>query len=289
MRAFFWLVLTLSLTLAFLAEVRVNAAPEDEKGAAQADDSIDPTTLFPLAKRNGLVIQAVKTESPLNKNITNVNFEASFAGGRKTLEKVVAHPENATAIQLAVAAATMYRAGDLEEAGFLFNAARLRLSHDLDKYEPKNTGSTSTDWFVSVLFDKLAQDVITSLSLDPKVMSKVVKRIESFDLKEPQGYNPGWDYTPHTMPDDVFAKNRAKLLANIKPTSELLLVPEYFDAFREYRQCNALLTADILKDGKGLPDVTKRRDKAAETMRLIENKKGLRGLMFQVDQASPVD
>jgi hypothetical protein len=289
MKVAFWLLLSLSLTVALSSDVRVHAAPPENKESSASDESVDPSLVFPLAKRNGLVMESVRTESPLGKNVTNVNFVASFAGGRKALEKVVAHPENATGIQLAVAANTLFRAGDLEEAGFLFNACRLRFAYDLDKYQPKKTDSTGTEWFLSLLVDNVKEDVITSLYLHPKAMNVVVKRLESFELKEPAGYDPGWDYTRQDVPADLFARNKAMMLASMKPTSELLLLPEYFAAFREYRDCSVLLTADLMKGGRGLPEVEKRRKTAADTMRRIENDMNLQGPMYQVEQIRPVD
>jgi hypothetical protein len=125
-------------------------------------------------------------------------------------------------------------------------------------------------------------DLLRDLYIKPKTLAKVVKRIEAFVLKEPAGYNPGWDYTRHDVPAGLFAKNKAIVLENMKPTSELLLLPEYFEAFCALRTCNEL-SEEEQKDVA----VAERRSKALAAMRRIEKEKKLHGVIFQTEQNPP--
>jgi hypothetical protein len=282
MRVAFLPVLMLLLSVAALAEVRVCTAAPNQGQSAQGDEGVDPDVLFPLAKRNGLQMSAVVTAVPeLGKGVTNTQFVATFKGGKKALKNILAHPENATGVQLAVASYTTYRSGDLAEAAFLYYACRLRFFQDLDKYVPKEkeSGLSSTNWFLSLLVDSVKADLLRDLYLQPEVLASVVKRIETFELREPAGYDPGWDYTLHAVPADLFAKNKAMVLENLKPTSDLLLVPEYSEAFRTLRECNDA----SLEQQKGRA-VAERRSKAIEAMRRIEKEKKLHGVIFQLDQ-----
>jgi hypothetical protein len=288
MRALPWLLFVLSLTTAVCAENRIQAAPPD-KGAspdkgqnklADSDEAIDPTTLFPLATRNGIHIRAETSTSP-DKMIVRHNFIPSFAVGYRKLKKVAAHPEEATAIQLGVAADMTFRAGNLQDAAFLFYAARLRAYQDIEKYPPKDLAGTN--WFLSVVLDGVKIDLLRSLYLQPKVLAEVVKRIEALDLKEPAGYDPGWSYERHKAPADLFAKNKALLLDDLKPTSELLLLPAYFQAFCVLRECN-----DLSQEQQQTPAITERRTKATDTMKRLEKEKNLHGLIFQIE-SQPVD
>jgi hypothetical protein len=276
-------VLLLLLSVAFFAEIRAQAADSNQAQNAQADEGVDPDLLFPLAKRNGLEMIALETPVPsLGKDVTNTQFVATFKGGKKALKNVLAHPETATGIQLAVASYMTYRAGDLADAAFLYYASRLRFYHDLGKYEPKDSGNASTNWFLSLLVDSAKADVLRDLYLQPAVLGQVVKRIEAFEMKEPTGYSPGWDYTLHSVRADLFTKNKAIVLENLKPTSELLLIPEYFAEYRTVRECNEM-PAEEQKN----PAAADRRSKAIDAMRRIEKEKNLHGPIYQIDHNPP--
>jgi hypothetical protein len=282
MRAFFWSLLALSLAVVVFAEMPAQAAPADGKGQkSDADEALDPNDLFPLAKQNGVTVRVVQETSP-DKMIKRNYFIPSFVGGKKELKKVVSHPENATGIQLAVAADMNYRAGNLPEAAFLFYVARLRLEQDFEKYPPKDDAVRS-NMFFSMVLDAVKNDLMQDLYVQPKALGEVVKRIETFEPKEPAGYNPGWEHTRHDVPADFFAKNKAILLGEMKPVSELLLVPDYFLAFRVYRESYALT-----EEEQALPAVLEGRTRATNAMKRIEKEKNLHGFMFQVEH-KPVD
>jgi hypothetical protein len=282
MRPTFWSVLALSLAIVALADNSGRGAPPDGRKALSSDEAFDPNTLFPLGKRNGVTIRVESSSLP-DEMIVSHNFIPSFVGGQKTLDKVLAHPENATAIQLAVATDMTYRAGNLKEAAFLFYAARLRWYQDSEKYVPAESSSASTTMFMDYMLNGVRVDLLRELYLKPEILAAVVKRIESLALKEPAGYNPGWDYVRHDVSADLFAKNKATVLESLKPTAELLLVPDYFQAFRVYRASYELSEADQKN-----PEVLKYREKAANAMRRIEKERNLHGLMYQTDD-KPVD
>jgi hypothetical protein len=278
MRIAFRPVLALSLTIVVFVGTRVQANPPDKRGNAQAEEGLDPNSLFPLGKQNGIHITVETSTSP-DKMIVSHNFIPSFVGGQKELKKVVSHPENATGIQLGVAADMSYRAGNLQEAAFLFFAARLRLDQDFEKFPPKDA-AVRTDMFFTMVLDAVKLDLLHDLYSQPKVLAEVVKQIETFELKEPGRYNPGWDYTRHDVPADLFAKNKATMLEDMKPISELLLLPDYFLAFRVYRE-----SYQLTEDEQKLPVVLEGRTKAVNAMKRIEKEKKLHGVIFQIEHS----
>jgi hypothetical protein len=284
MKIVFWSLLALSLMIAVFAETRTQgASPTKEPSKpANSGEEVDPNSLFPLGKPNGIDIRVESSTSP-DKMIVRHNFIPSFVGGQKKLKWVLTHPEDATAMQLGVAADMSYRAGNLQDAGFLYYAARLRAAQDLEKYPPKDSQSASTNWFLSVVIDGVKIDLLRQLFAQPKTLAEVIKRIEAFDPKEPVGYNPGWDHTRHDVPADLFAKNKATLLEDMKPLSELLLLPDYFQAFCVYSEFNNLSEEDQKN-----PAAIEARAKVAKLMKRIEKEKGLHGVMFQVE-SKPVD
>lgn len=272
-------LLTLLLVLPVFVDGRVLAANASPIQSDQADEGVDPDMLFPLAKRNGLRMEAIVTPlSQLGKGVTNTQFVATFKDGNNTLKQVVEHPATANGIQLAVAAYMTYRAGDLEEAAFLFYESRLRFYYDLERYEPVALGSGLSDvkWFLSLLIESVKRPLIRDLYMQPEVFAKVVRRIEAFDLQTPTEYDPGWDYTLRDVPTNLPSQYKMEMVETMKPIAQLLAMPEYFEAFRVLRACN-----DLPLDRQEDLIIVARRTKAEETMRRIEDSKNLHGIIYQ--------
>jgi hypothetical protein len=281
MKIVFRSVLTLSLaTFVLLAASFLRAAPDAPgKNTSQSNGDGNRDGLFPLNKHNAI---KVSIEKVTDKNGERYSMSPTFAAGDKALKQVIAHPENATSVELATAAARALRAGDLQEAGFLIFAAQLREYQDLETYPPADEGqAASTKTLLRTLIGCVRSDVVLQeLQFQPKVLASVVKRLESLQLQEPAGYKPGWDYTKHTANRDLFAKNKANMLAELKPTSDLLLMPEYLAAFRRFSEFN-----NLPSESQKLPANVKSRDQAVKTMKRIEKEKNLQGVMYQVDHA----
>jgi len=274
-------VLLLSLAVVgYVGYSAYNAESQTKTAKTDANEAFDINELFPLAKPNGVALSVLELPSA-NKNIVRKDIVPTFLAGQAAFDNVVAHPETATAIQLGVAADMAYRSGDLPEAAFLFYAARLRLYHDLEKFPPKESGADQTQSFLRAVTEGVQIDLLRELYLHPKALAEVVRRIESFPIQEPAGYQPGWAYTTHDVARDWFAKNKAVMVRNMKPMAELLAIPEYFEAFRTMRECN-----DLPFDRQEDKAVVDRRTKAEATMTRIEKEKNLRGVMYQMNNAS---
>jgi hypothetical protein len=277
-------VLTLLLaTLVLLAPSLLRASPDvPSENAPQSKEAVNLEGQFPINKRNPIQVSMETVTMAGDKENVRRTLVPTFVAGDKALKEVIAHPENANAFELATAASGALRAGDLEEAGLLIFAARLRGFQDLECYPPSNKDqTTSTEALLGMVISFVKTDVVLCrLQFEPKVFAGVVKRLDSLQLKEPGGYTPGWDYTKHTAKPDLFAKNKAEMLDELRPMSALLFSPDYFAAFKCYSEFN-----NLPSEAQKQPASVKSRDEAAKTMKRIEKEKNLRGVMYQVDHA----
>jgi hypothetical protein len=284
MKIIFRPVLTLSLaTLVLLAPSPLRAAADvPSKDTPQSNEGPSLDGPFPLNKHNPIQLNVETVTRAGDKATVRETLNPTFVAGDKALKEVIAHPENANAVELATAAAGALRAGDLEEAGLLIFAARLRGFQDLECYPPTKEGQAiSTEASLGMLLSFVKTDVVhLRLQFEPKVFAGVVKRLEAFQLKEPADYKPGWDYVKHIEKDDLFTKNKAAMLAELKPVSDLLLMPDYLAAFKRYCEFN-----ELSPEMQKLPVNAKNRAEDIETMKRIEKEKNLQGVMYQMDHA----
>jgi hypothetical protein len=276
-------VLTLSLaTSVLLATPLLCAATDASSDKTTSTQGSTAVEAFPLNKHNGIRLHIQTIPGTGDKTSVRYSLYPTFVGGDKALQEVIAHPESANALELATAAAGALRSGDLEEAGFLIFAAQLREAQDLESYPPAQNGEkVNTRTWVGMVVGGVRADVVTGeLQYQPKVVARVVKRLEGLQLKETAGYKPGWDYVKHTAMPGLFVKNKASLLSELKPTSALLLTPDYFAAFKCYCEIN-----DLSPEKQQSPGNAKKRAQAVATMKRIEKEKNLQGIMYQVDHA----
>jgi hypothetical protein len=284
MKIAFQPVLALSLAaLVLLAPSLLRASPDGpSKNAPQTKEGVDLGGQFPLNKRNPIQLSMETVTLAGDKENVRRTLVPTFVAGDKALKEVIAHPENANAFELATAASGALRAGDLEEAGLLIFAARLRGFQDLECYPPSNKGQTaSTETLLGMVIGSVKSDVVLSrLQFEPKVLAGVVKRLDALQLNEPAGYTPGWDYTKHASKPNLFAKNKAEMLDELRPMSALLFSPDYFAAFKCYSEFN-----NLPSEAQKQPANVKSRDEAVKTMKRIEKEKNLHGVMYQVDHA----
>ena len=276
-------VLVLSLaSLVLFATPRLRAAtdaPSDK--AASSKKPSDSDELFPLNKHNAIELYMQTLSSAGDRKTERHSLNPVFVAGDKAVKEVVAHPENANAIELAVAAARTLRQGDLEEAGFLILAAQLRAYYDFESYPPKKDATVNVRSLVGMLIGGVKSDVVIwELQLQPKVLADVVKHLETLQVKEPAGYKPGWEYTKHVAKPKLFANYKASMIDELKPTSELLLLPDYFAAFKRYWEFNALSP-----EAQKLPANLESRNQAVKAMKQIETEKKLHGVVYQIEDA----
>ncbi|MCE5267527.1 MAG: hypothetical protein LLG00_06540 [Planctomycetaceae bacterium] len=284
MKIVFRTVLALSLaTLLLVAPSQLRASPDaPSKNASPSEEAVNLDGQFPVNKRNPIQVSMETVTLAGDKENVRRTLVPTFVAGDKVLKEVIAHPENANAFELATAASGALRAGDLEEAGLLIFAARLRGFQDLENYPPTNNNpSVRMESLLGLVIDFVKSEVVLEkVQFEPKVLAGVVKRLESLELKEPAGYAPGWDYTKHTAKPDLFAKNKAEMLDALRPVSALLSSPDYFAAFKCYSEFN-----NLPSESQKQPAREKSRDQAVKTMKRIEKEKNLRGVMYQVDHA----
>lgn len=198
---------------------------------------------------------------------------APFKAGRVALEYVLTNAETMPPVLLLIGANTAYGLERLEDAAFLLYAAWIRSKYDLEKYKPTKTGGDSPEVYLSFLFHNIGEPVNREIFLQPKDYAAVMERLEAWTIKDPPGYDCGWEHTLQRVPGDLSNKVKAEYLDFHKPIATLLNIPEYFQAFKAMREYEDLPLAK-----RSDPDALKRRSSARETMRRIEKEKNLKGL-----------
>lgn len=190
----------------------------------------------------------------------------------KELEEVLKNAEATPTAILLTGAYSAYGSGRLEDAAFLLYTARIRRKHDLDKYQPTEAGANDPNVYLSYLFNNISEPVNPQIFLRPVEYAAVVKRLDAWTMKDPSGYNPGWDFVLSDVPPDFPAKVKSEYMDFYKPLATLLSIPEYFQAFKVVREYN-----DLSLEKQSDPAAMKRRSEAMDIMRRIEKSKNLKG------------
>jgi uncharacterized protein len=131
---------------------------------------------------------------------------APFHGGKEALDYVLAHAETMPAIDLLVGASTAYRLDRLQDAGFLFYAGETRARYELKKYKPVESGGNSPAVFLVFLLANSEDTIVGDLKKRPADYAEVMDRLDAWTIREPRGFDPGWEYTLEDMPPDAVAK-----------------------------------------------------------------------------------
>ncbi|MBF6024119.1 hypothetical protein [Lysobacter niastensis] len=198
-------------------------------------------------------------------------------GKRVLVDAVLANADRANAMALLIAASSAHRLGRAEDAGFLFFAGRARSVLDLQAY-PDETGSANPA--LSAIAAQAKSQILPTLVADPAIYLAISRRFEAWSIVPPAGYDPGWDYEKAKPADEVQAKAneiRAVQSKSFDTISTLLAIPEY-------RKAMAVLQRDGVRMDSA---VLQQRQDALETLRRIEEKRGLQYVTARVQ--SPLE
>jgi hypothetical protein len=191
----------------------------------------------------------------------------------KAMETVLEAPQERTALILFFGAGVAHKEKRLEDAGFLFYAAKLRASFDKECFPAAGEGPDSPFVLFSALNQQLGSEVAPAVSADPKVFAKVIERLKAWSPKAPPEYDPGYEYTERKAEEDAEKAVKAKreeFLSRMSDLSTLLNDAEYFTAYRVVQAFN-------LERGEKRP-TKEEKEKAEETMKRIEGEKNLKGI-----------
>lgn len=190
----------------------------------------------------------------------------------KALETVLKTPDEYSALILYFGAHVAFNEKRVEDSAFLFYAAQLRARFDRVCFPPQQTGGNSPFTLLGALSQQLGSAINPAVMAEPKAFLNAIERVRNWTPKASKEYRPGYEFTERLSEKDAIeaAKpNRTEFLDRMGDLATLLNDPEYFAAFKIIQAYNL---------GQKEKQPTKEeRDKATETMKQIEQKKGLKG------------
>ena len=207
---------------------------------------------------------------------------AFFTDGDKAVDYILIHADTMTSLNLLAGASTAFQLDRLEDAAFLLYAGRIRVFCDTERFVSTQTGGDSPGVALGGLMENVREPVGKAVTLQPKVYAKLVERMEAWNLRTPEGYDPGWPYKLQKTPDDLFAKAKADWLGNAKILVQLLALPEYVEAMKTARAFNELPLEKQEKDKAAAG----RYAEATKTMQRLEKQHNVRWTESSADEAA---
>lgn len=200
----------------------------------------------------------------------DMKLQGSADDRKKAVRIVLSNTSQANASTLYLASLNAIKLNLLEDAGFLFYAAQMRLKFDMQRFS-ELTGNSGVGYVA--LNDTIGEVVNPAVFRNPKVFAAIVERLDKWDLATTKKYNPGWKSTKRvSAAAEIFMIKEIKKgeLKSLRPLAKLLQEPEYFAAFITYQDFNSAVGGAQ----QNLERVAK-NNAAMETILRIEKKKGL--------------
>jgi ankyrin repeat protein len=199
--------------------------------------------------------------------------------------------EHTNAFELMTGAAKEYASGDIEEAGFLYYASRMRFKIDKQVYPPTAKGSDDPGVLMAALSSSLGQSIGPALDNDPAAEGKVAQRLAAWSPGFREGYDPGWEYQKAADAESaasVIATVKRATLPSLQAKAKLAESEEFVRAKRERAEAQAeMKSIDSLRtkqDGT-LPEEARKKLKAANE-RLAGATKRLQEIQWEVNPES---
>lgn len=204
-------------------------------------------------------------------NSRDITLPGSASQQKQTLTKLLAHTSEAEPTAMLLAANSALRLKQLEDAGFLYNAAQVRRAHDLMRFPPL---ATEAPWLkrMDALHVDIGRQVNTALLDNPRTYARLARRMASWDCTTGKDYLPAWRAQRREPGEDcrVLTRERARALQD---AATLMAIPSYAESARLVRYyLNG--SASV----RALPGLRQQYQAALNEMQRIERSKGLSGL-----------
>lgn len=209
------------------------------------------------------------SQSPSEEDL----YKELAKGDIKALATVLKTPDQYSALVLYVSAGIAFKENKLEDSAFLFYAGQLRARYDQKCFPPKGTGGNNPFLAYAALSQDLGSTINPAVMAEPKTFAKALERLEKWHPKAAKEYTPGYEFKERLSEKDAHEAarpNRTEFLSRMGDLSKLLNDAEYFAAFRVVKAYNRTR-------GDKRPS-SEEHEKAKETMKRIENDKGLKGV-----------
>lgn len=202
------------------------------------------------------------------------------AAAFKAADLVLANAQRAPAAALFVASAVNITRRDAAAAAYLFYAAQMRSRYDLNRYPPPKDakGGDNPGIPLMALNQQIGAAVNPMIMRQPKVLSEVLKRLETFKPATPPNYDPGWKYGPPVANDEamkLFSEYQREFLSHFRGLATLLNDPDYFAAFKTVQDFNLGTETEAR-----IPAKVKAKQEAEKKMAAIEKQRGIEGFYF---------
>lgn len=194
----------------------------------------------------------------------------------KAVESVLKKSDEHTAVILFVSAQAAFKEKRLEDSGFLFYAAQLRVRFDDACFPPQGKGSESPLVLHGALAEQIGGVINPAIMAEPKVFAKANERIKAWSPKASKDYHPGYEFLNRKTEKEAHAAVKVKRDEFVKGMSDfstLLNDADYFAAFRIVQKFNS--------EPEDKRPTEAAFEKAMQTMKKIEKDKGLKGLFSE--------
>jgi hypothetical protein len=216
---------------------------------------------------------AVHAQSHAEEDLYKELMTTNVTKGPAALDGVLKNSEVYSTTILYAASAAALREKRLEDAGFLYYAARIRLGLDRELFPPTGKGGDSPMLVFGATQQQIGMEVNPAITADPKIYAAVIARLKTWRPEVNSKYEPGWKYSEKLNEARVLAKNESdqkRMIHDMADLSTLLNDPVYFAAFKTAQDFNLKFAA---------PDRPSKDayDKAVVTLKRIETEKKLKG------------
>ena len=191
----------------------------------------------------------------------------------KAINEVIAGSEKKSPLILLAASRGALAGNRLEDAAFLFYAAKLRATFERECFPPKGKGGDNPFLAYAALVEQIGPLVNPAVMREPKTFSKAVSRLKNWVPRAENAYDPGYEFQGRKSEKDALdaTKDRREgYVQSLEQLASLLSDRNYFEAFRVVQSFNAPDTTDR-------PSRTQ-YDAAVEKMKQIEKQKMLKGI-----------
>jgi len=143
------------------------------------------------------------------------------------VEFILSNPGPRTSLEMLVGAARAVQLGRPEDAGVLYYGGQMRARLELDAFRAERRGPRSPSAAVSRLSHQLGRAIHPAVLDDPKRLEAVVRRLEDWPVRRPEGYEPAWPVTGQALPEAT-----ARMAREIRET-RLGVLRDYLLAVRD--------------------------------------------------------
>ena len=178
-----------------------------------------------------------------------VGFSVSCHSG--TAQEIQEDSANSMALDLVAIAA--FQRKDIEEAGVLFLKSKLRFQLDRIVYPPVGKGSSAPGVLKSAMSSMLGTSILKTVKAEPKVLLRVIERLEKWEPRFPPNYDPGWKYKSKFTDAEIekaITQVREKMLPVLRKQATLLADERYQRTLSELgsirKEINTTMSSEVV-------------------------------------------